>query len=649
MKRKLQLYAEIAVLCFIARFVGAAEIDVASPVVSYHFFDTLPESSREEASAKVSYIFEEVATGGKFSILDSSKARIVREGESTSFNVLVGRIFPVKYQWYFNGDAILGATASTFTLTTVRPRDSGAYSVAVYDVVHSLQSHAAFLAVLGNPLADGTPRNPATFYPPSVKKEIKDSLVIVTHGFQQKGDDADVSWLDEMVRNLRNTLPNNWQVEPHKWLEAADSGLVLSHAKSQGAKLGQEIAEQSWAHIHLIGHSAGSKLIQVVSEIVKASPKSENTVVHTTFLDPYLGVAYQERTRYGSGADWSDSYYVRDFTGARTEVELPSAFNVDITGCHKDAIIVPKLCGGYVCGYLPYLPSPLLDLWKGHAWAHEFYNKTIIDPEFSSEYGFARSKEGGGWEQRSNYGPGNGISLSPETPMPLEPAPPVKNYTRFVIDDLPFAGSDNGDVLLTSTAVRLSNKERTIHSASIHSNHAVENAIPPPVWASFGITVSNFVNFVSFDATFLSTTNAAGLVSVYWNTNQIGFIDERVAFAGVRSYDMELPQTYSNGVYSLSFRLDAFTNQVSLATISNVSLGMSGFAQPISLDIGWNQKSGIHLVSLTGQTGDHCILLGSTNLVSWMPLAFIAITNSLSRVDFGLPTNRVYYYRAVSR
>jgi hypothetical protein len=56
----------------------------------------------------------------------------------------------MSYQWYFNGNPISGATASTHIISSVRLTDAGAYTVTVRNAGGSTQSLPANLTV--NPL-----------------------------------------------------------------------------------------------------------------------------------------------------------------------------------------------------------------------------------------------------------------------------------------------------------------------------------------------------------------------------------------------------------------------------------------------------------------------------------------------------------------
>jgi hypothetical protein len=93
-----------------------------------------------------------------------------------------------------------------------------------------------------------------------------------------------------------------------------------------------------------------------------------------------------------------------------------------------------------------------------------------------------------------------------------------------------------------------------------------------PVWAAALVTVSDQVDSVSFDVDFQSPPGAEGLLSVFWEGQLIGTVDERYANEGLSNYAFSLGRQFSPGLYTLAFRLDPFTSTQSVAAITNVSV-----------------------------------------------------------------------------
>jgi hypothetical protein len=158
------------------------------------------------------------------------------------------------------------------------------------------------------------------------------------------------------------------------------------------------------------------------------------------------------------------------------------------------------------------------------------------------------------------------------------------------------------------------------------------------------VPVTNAVNFVQFDAAFTDTNAAQGLLTVYWNTNQIGMVDERVAGTNLQTYRFILPGTVSSGLYTLSFRLDSFTNSSSIA-VTNVATGFVGVTQPTTLAI--SLTNGAPLLRLTGAPGYTYLLQASTNLVDWTATALLANTKGTVLVmDMAVTNYSRRFYRA---
>jgi hypothetical protein len=76
------------------------------------------------------------------------QSQTVTAGNSVQFTVTAsGRPAVTSYQWYFNGMAIGGATSTTYNLSNAQSGNAGNYTVVVSNVVNSVTSNAAILAV----------------------------------------------------------------------------------------------------------------------------------------------------------------------------------------------------------------------------------------------------------------------------------------------------------------------------------------------------------------------------------------------------------------------------------------------------------------------------------------------------------------------
>jgi len=78
----------------------------------------------------------------------------VTAGTGTTFSVTATG-GTLSYQWYFNGNAIAGATASEYTITSAQTANTGSYHVVVSNFYGSVASNTVQLTV--NPAPVVTP------------------------------------------------------------------------------------------------------------------------------------------------------------------------------------------------------------------------------------------------------------------------------------------------------------------------------------------------------------------------------------------------------------------------------------------------------------------------------------------------------------
>ena len=577
--------------------------------------------------------------------------QVVNAGATVQFTVAASGAEPLYYQWQFNGTAITGAASGTLTLANVQPGKAGRYSVRVSNAMGSVTSQTATLALLADP-ANGAPREPVQIPVAPPKPTGEANLIVITHGWQIPFLPLDVSWVDDMANTIQQKLTsqglNNWQVLPVKWGVAAlmpYPDLALINATIIGTGLGKTIGATPWNHVHLIGHSAGAGLIQAASEMIKLG--SPNTTVHTTFLDPYVGVLGVNIGLYGQGANWSDTYFARDVSGTFTR-DVPNSHNVDVTVLDTDHSFFEIR----------------------HSWPYKFYSQSVtngfvtLQGDRSQGYGFQRSLEGGGWASRGNYPVGQVKSLSG---LPAYELPTIlPSNTRTEINLTKFSLTGNSYAVSTPSTAQIygglfqftsggSLAPQSVKRSPESSDSRVAQGLVPasgpvlePAWVSLGVTVTNLANYVKFDATFMSASGAQGLLTVYWGTNLIGTVDERVATTGAQTYRFLLPEAYTDGQYTLGFRLDAYTTTPSSLTLTNVFTGFLGITNPPALTVAASTTNGPAQVTLTGATGYYSILQSSTDLTNWTPIA--ALVNSNGVVQFTDPgsTNQARrYYRAV--
>jgi hypothetical protein len=458
---------------------------------------------------------------------------------------------------------------------------------------------------------------------------------------------------DAIRGDLQRRGLRNWQVVPIKWTEWAWGipETALAGAEINGALHGAQFAQQQWQHIHLIGHSAGSRFIEAFAKEIKRV-WGTSTTIHSTFLDPYLSVVWPwGRASYGENSDWSDCYFAHDWTGVFTEGMLTHAHAVDAAWLDPQKQTIPRYCPSITAGSTSPYASVLCgeEVKLSHGWPVNFYLATILGtaPAGTAGYGFPLSREAGGTANAVSHPVGNvPVVLGGPSPLP-QGTLPQRSDAPFQFDLMSYAASDTGVTLFDRSGAGL-------FSAPFPPSPNREKDPPPgpdptgvPAWLAIGVTVTNPVNWVAFDAAFASTNTAEGLLTVYWNTNRLGTLDERVTDAGLHGYRFALPDTVSSGLNVVGFRLDSFNGTRSTATVTNVALGYAGLTQPITLAMLPPASNAPTWLSLTAPAGFNYTVETSTNLQSWTPSALLVNTNgTVLFADPAATNGNQRFYRA---
>jgi len=590
---------------------------ISSPIISYQYFEWPGDSILGlHSSPMVSYFY---AWGvGNLTILMQPVTQHALAGASVTFSLGADGQEPLSYQWLFNGQDIPGAVAPSLLLGSVTAASSGGYAVVVSNPYGSVLSATAFLSVL----ADGASSNPPAQLicpAPASASSGQDSLVVVTHGFIPIWDAPVLpSWVTALTNDVQRRVDPNWSVEALDWASSAwglSPESALNSGTIIGSLYGKQLTGRSWRYVHLIGHSAGAAVIQAIADNFKSAPNPP--VIQMTFLDPFLGLFLENQNIYGQNANWADCYFTQDWTGGFTAGSLPRAYNVDVDWVDPNHFA------------LPYASAQVA--FSTHEYSHDFYIDSVTnsDPQWcATGYGFALSAEAGGESNQSGRSVGNAagpkVLCGPPGTIP-SPNMPL-TWVDLALGDL--ANAFNAGV--TSLA-----------------NGGAILVADDPAWLAVGVPITNAVNFVQFDAGFSDTNAAEGLLTIYWNTNQIGIVDERIAPTGLQIYRFALPGTVTDGLYTLSFRLDAFDGITSSIAVTNVATGFVGIATPAALSVvvGTN---GTPIVQLTGAPGYNYLLQSSPDLSDWTPTALL--TNSDGTASFADPTwtnSATRFYRAI--
>ncbi len=86
-------------------------------------------------------------TSVPLTIISQPANQTVFVGQTASFDVLLTNSLPLNFQWYFNSNAIAGATNATLTLTNIQFSQAGVYTVTVSDSSNFVISSIATLTV----------------------------------------------------------------------------------------------------------------------------------------------------------------------------------------------------------------------------------------------------------------------------------------------------------------------------------------------------------------------------------------------------------------------------------------------------------------------------------------------------------------------
>lgn len=605
-------------------------------------------------------------------------------GDTIAFSVAAFGTPPLSYQWQFNGQDIPTATNATLVLNSVTVANTGIYSVTISNPYGSVISNPAKLGVDGIDTTIPCYLMTATPLPP--RQPGKNNLVLVTHGVQPaSGESAivadfltanglgvDIAWITNLCVDISNRLANlgsdDWQVVPYSWVPqaglgniSADVGNSISsftlaglveapyeNAQKIGTQIGRQIAEQGWARVHLIGHSAGAGLIQSAADAIRAN--SPGTVIQTTFLDPFLGADYRGLAWYGSNADWSDNYFTYDrLTGTYTQGALSNSYNVDVTWVDPNKTLTPVLCDNSA----EYSTAAVLNNYcstnasSTHGWPYEFYIETALGTAANCAlgYGFPLSIEDGGWANiASDYEGNTPLSLCGPSALPQNQNPQRLDFP-IAFNTIPFAVSGSS-VDASGASVSLLSQPSSISNGLRPLDDNPSNSTGVTAWFAASLTITNSVNFVQFDAAFTDINSAVGLLTVYWDTNQIGTVQEQLAPPGLQTYRFFLPTVGTNGLYVFGFRLDSFNDTSSSVTVTNVATGFVGENEQISLNISLTNDT--PLLQLTAATNFVYLIQGSTNLTDWESMGlFLNTTNTAQFVDFAATNSAFKFYRAM--
>ena len=582
------------------------------------------------------------------------KCQIAAEGRSAVFEIHAVGVPPPTFQWRRNGSPIPGATGNTLTIDRVSLLlDNGhLYDVVVENPSGTVTSHAVSLHVVPNILIVPPPR--LVDFPPSLSRPnaSHDSLVVVTHGRTVESPQQH-EWITNLAAAIRDKTGGsaNWAVHTWAWSSAygrreTAGGPLRIAAVNQGGYLGREIfraadalAGKKWRHVHLIGHSAGSILIDRAAKTFKSL--APDTSVHCTFLDPFVGSLGSEIDNLGGGGiDWSDNYFANEpLWGLWTGGRLQDAFNVDVTR------LDPDVRWAAINDFGTAGSTPAVAVATTHGWPYRFYLATVQGEVSGSRgTGVPMSMEVGGWnpqgtDRRRGQPP---LVLNAETELRwVEQQVPASWGASLDFSMLPQAFDGQGSLDTSQGGFRLAVRLGDGAGSGLAGpSSGLHSAVPADsASVQFVLEPTNRVNVVSLGLRFPSSPPGEGQLSVLWGTNLVAFFDERAWASTATAHTFELDEPADAGTHVLGFVLTGFGGKRTAVVVTNVVCGYVGAPHPISL--AWAERSSPTndlQLSLRASPGFDYDILVSTNLEVWQILGSIGIGASKSDVAFTDPS-----------
>lgn len=396
-------------------------------------------------------------------------------------------------------------------------------------------------------------------------------LVLIIHGWSPVGDPVS-EWMREFrIQILLNaeldTDACNWDVEYYDWTAQSTRGTATKafayadDAATMAYERIQSLEQEQGPYrlIHLIAHSAGSQVSNVLAAKLRGRPEAPR--VHQTLLDPYHRNG--NKNVYGCQADWAENYvdvrgsptlpYVKD-----SNLTLTGALNVDVTATDTE-----------------WGDEGVFDNAKhAHSWPRVWYERSI---RAETGFGFPLSRESGRAELPKHGAAGSGsargdrVCLDPggvETECEAisnGPPPPEQNYC-----DLFFSAFTGIPTILRGIET---SPTGTVSLSG--DNTAMTLQTGSPAWINLHIDLPGGADTLRFNFDFTDAALGAGVMSVR--------VDGQLMLVRRGGGDGESAQSsglvplgpLSSGMHWVSFRLDPLGTAPAEVVISDIEIGTS--------------------------------------------------------------------------
>lgn len=506
-----------------------------------------------------------------------------------------------------------GATSESFASATITPPPAPTASPSNLALLRDLKFEPQNLSTLLNcgPPAGATP-----------VAGRRRNLVLLVHGWNS--DPA--VWALPLREQIRAAIPQagtavaseSWDLCVLDWKQLGDLGSATiapwnayANAPAVAAAVAGPLRDR-YRYVHLVAHSAGSLVIELLTRSLKVAPAGSAPIIHATYLDAYepgSGI------RYGCSADWAESYVdtrTPDIFGLLRDTNRrhPCAFNIDVSAVDpvSSALIFPTTPLGIVA-----------EETRVHAWPYQLYNYTAglssagtatLDPVGAFTYGFGLTKVSG---RRTTQNPNQWVPLIADRDanglpeVPSHAAPGLERGTTACLARLNEAGTfrtrtvdcSNGRVISTPPQP-VTNPDLTFadfapiavndwfgpsaQSTPSTNGRVTLNPSPDaflrltnqsPAWVTYAARLGQAIDTLQFDYRYTAGNTGNGLLSVFVDNQLVYRMTQALTPSGTtatRSGPISIGRL-DPGFHTLAFRLDMLSDTPSEITLSNLQVG----------------------------------------------------------------------------
>lgn len=520
--------------------------------------------------------------------------------------------------WFGGMAATVKGTTSTTILAATPAHSAGSVEVVVQNANGSSGRLATGYEYRDAPAVETAPARNDLGEDPAAWPSAARNAVVITHGwlFPVPGADPSAPWIHETAAAVCDRLgaasmdgqasPSSVPFRLAKVCQARDTDVwtlewfakagtltpwsAWTNGKDLGENLAAVLRKKNYAHIHFIGHSAGSNVIDSATASLRtwiAEERRPGVAIHETFLDAYHPDS--DASVYGASADWADNYVdTRDvgdlflaFDG--TKLFLDHGYTVDVTPLGDP-------CNTLVPNYFAVWPCR-------HSRPYRFYGVSI-DSSFRGDsaaasadpigggtalMGFPLSREAGAslGDLKTRYPSGavctvNGSECSatrrPNQLWTYLPRVIVRKSITVAVGSVAYTWGA-GDVFLQS--IRLG--AGLLTPASTAADSVVSGAVSSSAsWIVIEADTDEPVNTMSFGWRF--SPGGEGYLRVFVDDVLIREIDRRhvpsTVFVTERAYVGGDARVLAPGLHRIAFRLDGFSGGEGVE-LREVSLGIN--------------------------------------------------------------------------